>query len=74
MSRRQAFVLRAAAAWTLLIWLTRIGNILGDETRDFGFKAVHVGLAAVSVGFAIAIWRVASSSGRRSRDPVDTSS
>jgi len=67
-------VLRAAAAWTLFIWVTRIRNILGDETRFTGFKAVHVALAVVSVAFAVAIWRVASRSRRSARDQVDTSS
>ncbi|HVF14047.1 MAG TPA: hypothetical protein VM942_05565 [Acidimicrobiales bacterium] len=82
MSRRDAIILRAAAGWTLFIWVTRIRNILGDETRSTGFKAIHVALAVVSVAFAIAIWRVAaraqrrtaSRSSRRGRDPVDTSS
>ncbi len=74
MSRRDAILLRAAAAWTLFIWVTRIRNILGDETRSTGFKAVHVALAVVSVAFAVAIWRVATRSRQRSRDRVDTSS
>jgi hypothetical protein len=59
MTRRDALVLRAAAAWTVWVWGTRIWNIWGDEARSFGFKAVHTGLAAVSVVFAVAIWRVA---------------
>ena len=67
-------ILRAAAAWTLFIWVTRIRNILGDETRSTGFKAVHVALAVVSVAFAVAIWRVASKSRRNARDRVDSSS
>jgi uncharacterized membrane protein len=78
-SRRDAIILRAAAGWTLFIWVTRIRNILGDETRSTGFKAVHVALAVVSVAFAVAIWWVASRnrpSNRRqgARDRVDTSS
>jgi hypothetical protein len=83
-SRRDAIILRAAAGWTLFIWVTRIRNILGDETRSTGFKAVHVALAVVSVAFAAAIWWVASTnrpsksrpSHRRpgARDRVDTSS
>lgn len=79
MSRRDAIILRSAAAWTVFIWVTRIRNILGDETRATSFKVVHVVLALVSVGFAAAIWRVASR-GRplKSRgsapDRVDTSS
>ncbi len=74
MSRRDAIILRAAAAWTLFIWVTRIRNIVGDETRSAGFKAIHVALAVVSVAFAVAIWRVASRSRRSVRDRVDTSS
>jgi len=75
-SRRDAIILRAAAGWTLFIWVTRIRNILGDETRDTSFKVVHTLLAVVSVAFAVAIWRVASRSrsGRRSGDRADTSS
>jgi len=78
-SRRDAFIVRSAAIWTVFIWVTRIKNILGDETRDTSFKVVHSVLALVSVVFAVAIWRVATrsrpwKSGRRARDRVDTSS
>jgi hypothetical protein len=55
MSRRAAFVLLAAAAWTLFIWITRISNIVGDDERSTSFKVVHVVLALISVAFAIAI-------------------
>ena len=65
MSRRDALILRAAAIWTVYVWGTRIWNIWNDDARDFPFKAVHTGLAAVSVGFAVAIWRVADRQGRR---------
>ncbi len=69
MSRADAFILRAAAVWTIFIWVTRIRNILGDETRSTGFKAVHVVLALVSVAFAIAILGVASRNRRRAGTP-----
>jgi hypothetical protein len=59
MSLRDAWILRAAAAWTVWVWATRIWNIWGDADRSAGFKIVHTVLAAVSVGFAIAIWSVA---------------
>ena len=59
MSRRDLIILRAASIWTLWIWGTRIYNILKDGSRSTGFKAVHSGLALVSVAFAIAIWFVA---------------
>lgn len=67
MSKNQALLLRAFAVWTVFVWGTRIRNVLGDETRDFAFKAVHSALALVSVAFAVATWVVVSRSRRRSR-------
>ena len=74
MSRTDALILRTAAAWTIFIWVTRIRNILGDETRSTGFKAIHTVLALVSVAFAIAILGVASRNRRRARDKSATPS
>ena len=74
MSKRDALVLRTAAVWTIFIWVTRIRNILGDETRSTGFKAIHTVLALVSVAFAIAILGVASRNRRRARDKTATPS
>jgi hypothetical protein len=54
LSRRASVVLLAAAAWTLFVWFTRIGNILDDD-RSTAFKVVHLGLAVVSVGFGVAV-------------------
>ncbi len=67
MSSREALVLRAFAVWTVYVWGTRIGNIVCDESRSFGFKAVHVVLALVSVAFAVAAWVIVSRNRRRSR-------
>ncbi len=74
MSRVDALILRSAAVWTIFIWVTRIRNILGDETRSTGFKAVHTVLALVSVAFAVAILGVASRNRRRAREKVETPS
>ena len=74
MSRTDALILRSAAVWTVFIWVTRIRNILGDETRSAGFKAVHTVLAIVSVAFAAAIWAVASRNRRRARAKAATHS
>ena len=74
MSRVDALILRSAAVWTVFIWVTRIRNILGDETRSTGFKAVHSALALVSVAFAAAIWAVASRSRKRERARASTHS
>jgi hypothetical protein len=54
LSRRAAGVLVVAGTWTLFVWLTRIGNILGDD-RSTSFKVVHIGLASVSVGLGLAV-------------------
>jgi hypothetical protein len=61
-------ILRTAAAWTVFVWVTRIRNIIGDDTRSTGFKAVHIVLAIVSVAFAVAILGVASRGRRRARE------
>jgi len=66
-SRTDAIILRTAAVWTVFIWVTRIRNILGDESRSTGFKVIHSILALVSVAFAIAILGVASRNRRRAR-------
>ena len=74
MSRTDALILRSAAAWTIFIWVTRIRNILGDETRTTGFKVVHSVLALVSVAFAVASLAVVSRNRRRARDTSATRS
>ena len=71
MSDRDALVLRAFAVWTVYVWGTRIWNVVGDEARTFGFKAVHVALATVSVAFAVATWLIVAKNrrvGRMDRD------
>ena len=74
MSRNDALILRSAAVWTIFVWVTRMRNILGDDTRSTGFKAVHMILAIVSVAFAVAILGVASRNRRRARDKAATHS
>lgn len=67
MTRAEAVILRAAALWTVYIWVTRIVNILQDPGHTAQFKAVHSALAMVSVVFAVAIWVVASRGRRRAK-------
>jgi hypothetical protein len=66
MTRREALLLRASAAWTLFIWAVLVKNIVGGD-RPFGFKAVHLALAVVSVSFALATWRIVSTARTRTR-------
>jgi hypothetical protein len=65
MSRSSTLILRAFAVWTVYVWGTRIWNVLGDDSRGFGFKAVHVVLALISVAFAVATWFVVRKERRR---------
>lgn len=66
MTRRQALLLRAFSLWTLYIWLTLVWNISHDKTKGLGFKVVHFTLAAISLTFAVAAWRVVTKvAGRR---------
>lgn len=58
MTRRDAFVLRAFAVWTVFIWANRVWNLLGEDDRSAGFKLVHILLAAVSVAFAVVTWGI----------------
>ena len=58
MRRRDGWILRAAAIWTIWVWGTRIWNIWGDD-HGLGFKVVHTVLAAVSIAFAVALLRIA---------------
>jgi hypothetical protein len=72
MTRGEANVIRAFVLWTLFVWLVRVRNIVGDPEHSFGFKAVHVALAVVSVAFAVAAWIVVMRNRRKGR-PVDRS-
>lgn len=60
---RDAWILRAFALWTAYVWGTRLWNLWTDPAHPLGFKVVHSVLAAVSVAFAVAAWRIV----RRSR-------
>lgn len=71
MSRRDSIVLRAFAAWTTYVWVTRLWNIWRDAARDTPFKVVHSVLAAVSIVFAVATWRIATRTRNRNQTRAD---
>jgi hypothetical protein len=54
-------LLLLAAAWTVLVWVTRLVNLAGED-RSAGFVVVHATLAAVSLLLAIPVgwigWRL----------------
>jgi hypothetical protein len=54
MTRRAAWVLVAAGAWTLYVWISRV-VILAGQDNSTGFKVVHFTLAAVSIVFGMVV-------------------
>jgi len=47
-------LLLAAAAWTWIIWITRLVNMAGED-RSAGFVAVHGAIAGISMLLAIPV-------------------
>jgi len=68
MSSRDRLWLRVTVGWTLFVWLVFTKNIVSDPKHSFGFKAVHVALAVVSIVLAIGVWAIASHNRTRVRD------
>lgn len=69
MTRRDAKVLLAAAAWTFYVWISRIVIMAGQDTSA-GFKAVHLALAVISLAFGVAILRIGLRGLRARRPPA----
>ena len=57
MKLRSAAYLRAVAVWTIFVWVVFVKNVVGDD-HSFGFKAVHVALAIVSIALAVGMFAV----------------
>jgi succinate-acetate transporter protein len=68
MPSRDRLWLRVTVGWTLFVWLVFTKNIVGDPKHSFGFKAVHVALAVVSIILAIGVWAIASRKRAEVRD------
>jgi hypothetical protein len=67
-TRRTAWVLVAAAVWTLYVWIARV-VILAGQDESVAFKVVHFALAGVSIAFGIAVGVIGVRALRRSRAP-----
>ena len=66
MTRRQSRILIAAAVWTLYVWISRI-VIMSGQDNSIGFKVVHGILAAVSIGFGLAVGKIGWEARRRAQ-------
>ena len=71
------WLLRGTSLWTFWVWGTLVRNTIIDKTHSLRFRAVHMGLAVISVSLGIAIWIVSnrlysgrfdSTSGAQGRD------
>jgi hypothetical protein len=60
------------AWWTVFVWVTRIWNIIGDDTRSAGFKVVHGLIAGVSIVFALWTIRLVKRGYTRSMSKAST--
>jgi hypothetical protein len=58
MKLRNATYLRIVAVWTFFVWIVFVKNIVGDSDHSFGFKAVHVVLAIISITLAVGVLAV----------------
>jgi hypothetical protein len=65
-TKRQSRILIACAVWTLYVWISRI-VIMSGQDNSIGFKVVHGILAAVSIGFGLAVGKIGWEARRRAQ-------
>jgi hypothetical protein len=67
MSRRASLLLRASVVWTAWVWVVLIRNMVVGNFH-WSFKLVHIGLAVVSLAFAVVTWQITTTSRRFTRE------
>lgn len=65
MTRRQALILKVSVVWTVWVWLVLIRNMITTPGLALSFRAVHIGLAVVSLVFAGLTWGIVVSNRRK---------
>ena len=65
MSRAAVWILRVSAVWSIWVWAVLVRNMLNDHTHGLSFRVVHIVLAVISFGFAVATLVIAQ---RMSKD------
>ena len=58
MQLRNATFLRVVAGWTIFVWAVLIKNMITSSDDSIAFRAVHIGLAVVSIGMALGVFVV----------------
>jgi hypothetical protein len=64
-SRTAVWILRTSAVWAIWVWAVLVRNMLADHSHGLGFRVVHIVLAIISLGFAIATLVIAQQMARR---------
>lgn len=72
MNLKSATVLRLSAIWAVWVWAVLVKNMVSDHTHGLSFRLVHIGLAIVSIAFAIATWMIVRNSRRSLKKPIST--
>ncbi len=65
MTKAQVWILRCSAGFAVWVWTVLIYNMWIDKVHTFGFRAVHIALAAISLAFAGATAWIAQELARR---------
>lgn len=68
MTKKHVWIIRATSVWTFYVWGVLVRNMVVDHTHSLAFRAVHVGLAAISFAFAGALWWVSNLMSREIKD------
>lgn len=55
---RSRLLLRAFCIWTVFVWAVLIKNMITSD-ESISFRAVHIGLAVISIAFALSVWPLA---------------
>jgi hypothetical protein len=68
MSRRATLILRLSVLWAVWVWAVLIRNMITDSKDGWSFRLVHIGLAIVSLAFAVVTWVITTKARRFTRD------
>ena len=54
MGKRAIWIVRISAIWSIWVWSVLVRNMVVAKNDTWEFRAVHIVLAIISFGFAIA--------------------
>lgn len=51
-------MLRLSVLWTVWVWFVLVRNMVVDHHDSWSFRLLHIGLAIVSLAFAVVLWQL----------------